>query len=80
MGVYIAIFVVGLIIGVGLTVIISRTISRKRSIGSLCVDDSDPDDGPYLFLEFKPDQNPEVIMRKAYVTLKVNIKHYVSHK
>lgn len=80
MGVYIVMILIGLVIGVGLTVIVSRIMSRKKSIGSLCVDDSDPDDGPYLFLEFKPDQSPEAIMRKSYVTLKVNIKHYVSHK
>lgn len=76
MGVYIVIFLVGLAAGISLTAI----VLRKKTVGSLCVDDSDPDDGPYLFLEFKPGQNPEVIMRKAYVTMKVEIKNYVSHK
>lgn len=76
MGVYIVMVLIGLAIGVGITMI----VLRKKPVGSLCVDNSDPDDGPYLFLEFRPDQNPEVIMRKAYVTMKVEVKNYVSHK
>lgn len=76
MGVYIVMFLIGLAIGIGITMI----VLRKKPVGSLCVDNSDPDDGPYLFLEFRPDQNPEVIMRKAYVTMKVEVKNYVSHK
>lgn len=76
MGVYIVIFTIGVLTGVGITLI----IRKKKPIGSLCVDDSDPDDGPYLFLEFEPDQNPGVIMRKSHVTLKVEKKNYISHE
>ena len=76
MGVYIVVFLIGLAAGIGITLI----TRKEKPVGSLCVDNSDPDDGPYLFLEFRPDQNPEVIMRKSYVTMKVDVKNYVSHK
>lgn len=74
--VYLVIFLIGLAAGVGLTLL----TRKEKPIGSLCVDDSDPDDGPYLFLEFEPDQNPGVIMRKTHVTLKVEKKNYISHE
>lgn len=67
-------FAVGLIIGAIVAILLART----RSIGALRVDCSDPDDGPYLFLELHTD--PEVIKRKKFVTLKVNVKNFISHK
>ena len=73
---YIFVFILGLAVGV----ILALLTNKEKPIGSLCVDKSDPDDGPYLFLEFNPDQNPEVIMKKSYVTLKVEAKNYISHK
>lgn len=74
--VYIGIFVVGLMLG-GLITIVTL---RRRSIGTLRVDESDPDDGPYLFLELEKSCPPEVIKRKKYVTLKVNVENYISHE
>lgn len=67
-------FILGLMVGIVTTVIISRV----KSIGSLRVDYSDPDDGPYLWLELS--SNPSVIERQKYVTLKVNTKSYISQK
>lgn len=67
-------FITGLIIGGVIAVI----VSRFKSIGSLVVDHSDPEDGPYLFLELRIP--PYVVMRKKYVTTKVKNKNYISQK
>ena len=60
-------YLIGILIGCIMTLIIFRT----RSVGVLRVDSSDPDDGPYLFLELK--SNPQTIVKKKYVVLKVLI-------
>lgn len=67
-------FCVGIIVGIFLHVVFSRT----KSVGALRVDNSDPDDGPYLFLELSKDIG--FIKRKKYVVLKVNLKSYIPHK
>lgn len=65
----------GLLIGIG----VSRFIFREKPIGSLRVDDSDPDSGPYLFLELNRDGTEE-IYKKKHICLKVELKNYISHK
>lgn len=70
----IIIFVIGILIGCIFTTIMFRT----RSIGSLRIDTSDPDDGPYLFLEMSKDINE--VCKKKYISLKINIKNFISHK
>lgn len=67
-------FMIGMIIGWGLTV----TISRRKSVGSLRIDTSDPDDSPYLFLELSKDVGE--IYAKKYITLRVSIKNFIPHK
>ena len=67
-------FVLGLIVGVALTTI----IFGAKSIGDLRVDQSDPDDGPYLFLELK--ERPDFIKRKKFVILSVKVKNFISQK
>lgn len=67
-------FCAGIVAGVVLHI----AISRIRSVGTLCVDNSDPDDDPYLFLELSKDIG--FIKRKKYVVLKANLKNYISHK
>lgn len=47
-------------------------------IGDLRVDQSDPEDGPYLFLELQ--KGVSNFKNKKYVILKVNIKNYISRK
>ena len=42
-----------------------------KSVGDLRIYDSDPDDGPYLFLELNKDV--ETVSKKKYITLKVDI-------
>lgn len=57
-----------LVLGCVLTVV----VSRRRPIGDLRMDTSDPD-GPYLFLELSKDGIDEIYTRR-YVTLRVKIK------
>lgn len=67
--------IVGIVIG-----ILFGTLSVRRNIvGLLRVDQSDPDSGPYLFLELSH-KGADVIYKKRYVVLKVNIKNYISHE
>ena len=51
---------------------------HHKPVGTLRVDQSDPDDNPYLFLELSGD--PKKLTNQKYITLKVNIENYISHK
>ena len=66
-------FIAGLLAG-GL--IASIILRRKKSIGSLRVETSDPD-GPYLFLELN-DGNISELLRKRHVILNVKAGDHVS--
>ena len=66
----ILIYILGVIIGC----IVTNLFLRNKSIGSLVIDNSDPDD-TYLFLELS--ENPNSIRNKKYVTFKVNPKNYI---
>lgn len=63
-------------VGVGVGVLLKRT--RRNIIGTLRVDHSDPQDDPYLFLELNKPLSE--FISKKYVTLKVNIKNFISQK
>lgn len=65
-------------IGVLFGCIISKIISRVKVVGSLRVDTSDPEDGPYLFLELS--KSMDVVAKKKYVILKVNLNSFIPHK
>ena len=52
--------------------------SHHKPVGTLRVDQSDPDDNPYLFLELSGD--PKKLPNQKCITLKVNIENYISHK
>ena len=67
-------FVVGILVGC----VIALSIFRMKSVGSLRIDTSDPDDGPYLFLELSKDVG--VVYQRKYVTLKVNTKSFIPHE
>lgn len=55
------------------------TIGRQeKAVGELRVETSDPDDGPYLFLELHT--KPEEIMKRNHVKLTVNTKSFISHE
>lgn len=76
---FVLLLVAAVILGFVVGVICVRTsIRNERLVGTLRVDNSDPDDVPYLFLELT--SNPEVIKQRKYVTLKVDVKNYLSQK
>lgn len=52
--------------------------SGGKPVGTLRVDTSIPDEGPYLFLELSKDVGH--IGRKKYIVLKVNTNSYIPHK
>ena len=47
-----------------------------RSVGTLRVDQSDPTEQPYLFLEL--DKPVESVINKKYVVFRVNKKNFIS--
>ena len=71
---FVVVFIVGAIFGA----ILMRNISYSRSIGSLRVDQSYPDEPPYLFLELEKNVND--FSRKKYVLLRVNMRNLISRK
>lgn len=68
-----------LLVGILIGLLASRFIFKDKSIGSLRVDQSDPDSEPYLFLELDPGGMND-IYKKQSVCLRVKIKNYISHK
>lgn len=65
------------IIGVLIGFAASSIIRRKRPVGFLRIDKSDPD-GPYLFLELKKCIN-EIVTQKT-VLLEVKCEDFIPHK
>ena len=68
-------FCIGIVVGIILHIIFSRI----KSVGTIRVDYSDPDSGPYLFLELKHG-GMETMRKKKYVLFEVNLKSYIPHK
>ena len=66
-------FLAGVLIG---TIIYAIAV-KTASIGTLRIDQSDPEDSPYLFLELN--KNITVISSKKYVIMKVDLRNYISH-
>ena len=67
-------FVLGVMVGMLLT----KLSYKPDIVGTLRMDSSDPDDGPYLFLELET--TPETLKKQNFVTLKVNNESYISQK
>ena len=67
-------------VGIGCLIgyIATALIFRAFKVGTLRVDTSDPDDGPYMFLELSKDVR--TVMSKKYIVLKVNTKNFISQK
>ena len=59
-------------------VIVERVGHKEKPIGTLRIDQSDPDDNPYLFLELET--SPDVLKQRKTVMLKVNVENYISQK
>lgn len=68
-----------LLFGILAGIFATKVIFQEKPIGSLRVDDSDPDSGPYLFLELDPD-GADAIYKQRYVRLRVELRNYISHK
>lgn len=68
-----------LIVGIVIGIFCGRYLVLKNTSGSLRVDQSDPDSGPYLFLELS-DSGAEMIYTKRYIILKINLDSYISQK
>lgn len=64
----------GVLLGAGITTLVRRV----RLVGTLRVDSSDPNDGPYMFLELEKGVGD--ISSRRYVLLKVNLDSYLSRK
>lgn len=73
MGVIIA-AIAGIIVGAVLTVLIFTALS----VGNLRVDQSLPEDGPYLFLELT--KSVSTVLKKKFVILKVRAEDFIPHK
>ena len=71
--------IIGIIIGIVFGIVFGRQVFRRDVVGSLRIDQSDPDSEPYLFLELSH-KGADAIYKKRYVVLKVNIKDYISHE
>ena len=60
--------------------IITQIFLRSKQAGTLRIDRSDPDDGPYLFLELEKDCHVDVIAKRKYVKFEVRDESYISQK
>ena len=69
------IYALSWLIGFLLGVCLAKITNRKRTIGTLRMDRSDPDEAPYLFLELSRDGMRE-IEKGGIVSFKVDLKNY----
>lgn len=65
-------------VGVSLGVSIASIIFRSHFIGYLRFDNSDPEDGSYMFLELS--KRIRNISSKKYVILKVKLENFIPQK
>nr|DAQ19121.1 MAG TPA: hypothetical protein [Caudoviricetes sp.] len=64
--------------GMFLGIAIAAAIYRAYFVGTLRIDHSDPEDGPYMFLEL--DKGVSDISSKKHVILKVKLENFIPHK
>ena len=72
-------YILGIVVGI-LTSQLIRILKRKppKYSGALVVDRSDPEDGPYIFLELKDD--PSILEQSETATFVIVSKNYISQK
>jgi hypothetical protein len=70
--------VILILAGVLLGISISSIIYRSYFVGNLRIDNSDPTDGPYMFLELEKGVGD--ISSKKHVILKVKRENFIPHK
>lgn len=68
-------FVIGFILGCSLTFF----VYRKKYVGTLRIDTSDPSDGAYFFMEIEAGKANSIINRKT-ILLTVNTESYISQE
>lgn len=66
--------------GMGIGIIFTTIFKYRKSIGFLRIDQSDPYDKPYMFLELKSNQNIADICKADFVSLQVKVENYISQK
>lgn len=66
-----------LALGICAGIVIAHINMKPKTTGTLRIY-SDPDDGPYLFVELKSD--PMNVMKEKFVTFDVNPEDYISQK
>lgn len=66
------------LVGIAIGCIISRIVFRDEPVGTIRVDTSDPDDGPYLFLVLTKDL--DVISQKKNIVLKIDLTSHTPRK
>lgn len=69
-------FLIGYVVGFILGYMTAKKKYFKEPIGTLRIDHSDPDDGPYLFLELSSD--PGSIKHGETVAMKADCRSYIS--
>lgn len=62
-------------IGIVIGAVVTAYVFCRNFVGTLRVDQSDPTDAPYLFLEIEKGMGD--ISRKKYVLLRVNTESYI---
>jgi hypothetical protein len=71
---------IGLLLGSAIGLIAARRMFRPKALGVIRVDNSDPTEPPYLFLELDPQAQVEDIGKHEYVVFQVLVKNYISQK
>lgn len=70
--------VISIIVGIIIGGVATCLILGAFGVGNLRVDQSIPEDGPYLFLELT--ENVSTILKKKFVVLKVRAEDFIPHK
>lgn len=70
--------VISIIIGIIIGAVATCMIFGTFSVGSLRIDQSIPEDEPYMFLELT--RNVRTILKKKFVVLKVRAEDFIPHK
>lgn len=70
--------VIAVIVGIIIGAVITCLVFGAFGVGNLRVDQSIPEDGPYLFLELT--KNVSAILKKKFVILKVRAEDFIPHK
>lgn len=69
--------IIGIFVGICIGVVISNSKTKKRSMGRLRIDHSEPDEPARLFLELKG-VTPDMISGYKVVTFEVINENYIS--